>query len=118
MRVALSGQKDQHGDTPRAIASSLTVFSVILMNLPIGLAIMLFSMLSFLGFGIPPPTPCWAADLALSRDHMETAPWLTLGPAVAIFLSVLGFFLFGSSLREALDSIETAVGEQKTRNQG
>lgn len=66
-------------------------------------AILVESSLSFLGFGVQPPTPSWGEILSQSRDFMDFAWWLTLFPGVAIFLTITSFNLVGEGLRDALD---------------
>lgn len=61
------------------------------------------SSLSFLGFGVQPPTPSWGAILSQSRDFMDIAWWLAIFPGIAIFLSVTAYNLVGEGLRDALD---------------
>jgi peptide/nickel transport system permease protein len=66
-------------------------------------AILTESSLSFLGFGVPPPTPSWGDILSQSRDYIEFAWWLTTFPGVAIFLSITAYNLVGEGLRDAMD---------------
>jgi len=66
-------------------------------------AILTESGLSFLGFGVPPPTPSWGDILSQSRDYIEFAWWLTTFPGAAIFLSITAYNLVGEGLRDAMD---------------
>ena len=66
-------------------------------------AILLEAALSFLGLGAQPPTPSWGGMLSSARDFFFTAPWLSIFPGVAIFITVLGLNLFGDGLRNILD---------------
>ncbi len=66
-------------------------------------AILIESSLSFLGFGVQPPTPSWGEILSQSRDFMDIAWWLALFPGVAIFLSITAYNLVGEGLRDAID---------------
>ena len=66
-------------------------------------AILTESSLSFLGFGVPPPTPSWGDILSQSRDYIEFAWWLTVFPGVAIFASITSYNLVGEGLRDAMD---------------
>lgn len=66
-------------------------------------AILTEATMSFLGLGIQPPNPSWGSMLNDSRKYMETAPWLTIAPAIAISLTILCFNLLGDSLRDILD---------------
>jgi peptide/nickel transport system permease protein len=51
--------------------------------------------LSFLGLGVPPPTPSWGRMIEEASIYFRTAPWLALFPGVAILYAVMGFNLFG-----------------------
>jgi peptide/nickel transport system permease protein len=51
--------------------------------------------LSFLGLGVPPPTPSWGRMIEEATSYFRTAPWLALFPGIAIFYAVLGFNLLG-----------------------
>jgi peptide/nickel transport system permease protein len=66
-------------------------------------AILTESSLSFLGFGVPPPTPSWGDILSQSRDYIEFAWWLTTFPGLAIFFSITAYNLVGEGLRDAMD---------------
>lgn len=66
-------------------------------------AILLESALSFLGFGVQPPTPSWGDLLNQSRAFIDIAWWLTIFPGVAIFLTVTSFNFVGEGLRDAID---------------
>lgn len=66
-------------------------------------AILLESALSFLGLGAQPPDPSWGNMLSTGRGFMSQAPWLSIVPGMAIFLSVLGFNFIGDGLRDVLD---------------
>jgi peptide/nickel transport system permease protein len=72
-------------------------------TLSIATAIIVEASLSFLGLGTQPPTPSWGWDLKANVPWIQMNPWLALGPGFAIFLTVLGFNLFGDGLRDALD---------------
>ncbi|MEM4311674.1 MAG: ABC transporter permease [Nitrososphaerales archaeon] len=66
-------------------------------------AILTEAALSFLGLGVPPPHPAWGSMLYDARGYMEIAPWMTMFPGFAIFLTVLAFNMFGDGLRDILD---------------
>jgi peptide/nickel transport system permease protein len=72
-------------------------------TLGIGGAILAEASLSFLGLGAQPPTPSWGSMLTVGRDYLTEAPWLSLYPGLAIFLTVMGFNLLGDGLRDLLD---------------
>jgi peptide/nickel transport system permease protein len=59
--------------------------------------------LSFLGLGVPPPTPSWGSMIQDGLDYYRAAPWLVLFPGMAITLTVVSFNLVASGLREAMD---------------
>ena len=66
-------------------------------------SILVESSLSFLGFGVQPPTPSWGEILSQSRDFMDIAWWLVLFPGAAIFSTITAFNLVGEGLRDAID---------------
>jgi peptide/nickel transport system permease protein len=77
--------------------------AVVLLTLQLGFVIILEATLSFLGAGIPPPTPTWGQMVANGRDYLEIAWWLTVFPGLAIALVVLSFNLLGDWLRDHTD---------------
>jgi peptide/nickel transport system permease protein len=76
---------------------------VVLLSLQVGWVIIVEASLSFLGAGIPPPTPTWGSMIADGRDYIATAWWVSFFPGLAILATVLSFNLFGDWLRDALD---------------
>ena len=76
---------------------------MVLISLNTGFVIILEATLSFLGAGIPPPTPSWGQMTAEGREFIATAWWLSILPGLAISALVLSFNLFGDWLRDALD---------------
>lgn len=76
---------------------------VVLLTLQLGFVIIVEATLSFLGAGIPPPTPTWGQMVAGGRTYIETAWWISLFPGLAIALVVLSFNLLGDWLRDHLD---------------
>ena len=72
-------------------------------TLTLSTAILLEAALSFLGLGTPPPAPSWGTMLGAGRKYLETSPWVTIFPGMAIMLAILGFNLLGDALRDALD---------------
>lgn len=84
---------------PNCVAPWLIVFSAYL-----GVAILLEATLSFLGLGVPPPTPSWGGMLSgAGREFVEKAPWMAIYPGLAISAIVFGFNLFGDALRDVMD---------------
>ena len=66
-------------------------------------AILVEAGLSFLGLGLPPPSPSWGNMISDAREFIRTAPWLMLAPGVMISLTVLSLNLIGDGLRDMLD---------------
>lgn len=76
---------------------------VVLLTLQLGFVIILEATLSFLGAGIPPPTPTWGRMMASGRDYLEIAWWMSIFPGIAIAVVVLSFNLLGDWLRDHTD---------------
>ena len=76
---------------------------VVLATLQVGWVIIVEASLSFLGAGIPPPTPSWGAMIADGRSRVTTAWWLSFFPGLALVLVVLSINLLGDWLRDYLD---------------
>jgi peptide/nickel transport system permease protein len=86
------------------ILPNVTAPILIVASIWFGNAILIEATLSFLGLGTQPPTPSWGLMLSSTgRAFMEQAPWLAIFPGLAISLAVLGFNLFGDTLRDAWD---------------
>lgn len=67
--------------------------------------------LSFLGVGLPPYVPSWGSIITAGRMFMETAPWMTVAPGLAILVTVLGLNLLGDGLRDLADPrLRNAIG--------
>ena len=76
---------------------------VVLLSLQVGWVIIVEASLSFLGAGVPPPTPTWGWMLSDGRNYVATAWWLATFPGLAIMLTVLAVNLLGDWLRDTLD---------------
>jgi peptide/nickel transport system permease protein len=76
---------------------------IVTTTLGIATSIIVEATLSFLGLGTQPPTPSWGWDLKANVAFIQSNVWLSLFPGLAIFVTVLGFNLFGDGLRDALD---------------
>ena len=72
-------------------------------TLLLGQTILIESALSYLGLGAQPPLPSWGNMVVEGRQFLASAWWIAAFPGGAIFLTVLGFNLFGDGLRDALD---------------
>ena len=75
-------------------------------SLSIAAAIIAEASLSFLGLGQQPPDPSWGSMLNAAQRFLSNAPWLSIFPGLAIFLTVMSFNLLGDGLRDALDPRE------------
>ncbi len=78
-----------------------TIF--VIASLRVGQLILAEASLSFLGAGIPGPTPAWGVLIADGRDYVEAAWWQTVFPGLALFLVVLAFNFLGDWVRDRLD---------------
>ena len=83
---------------PNIVAPALVLFTF-------GFAqfIIMESALSFLGLGVPPPTPTWGRMLNDGRDYLTIAPWIITFPGLSIMLAALCLNFVGDGLRDALD---------------
>ncbi len=81
------------------------VMAPVLVSATFGIAstILIESSLSFLGFGVQPPTPSWGDILSQSRDFIDFAWWLTLIPGFAIFITITAYNLVGEGFQDAID---------------
>ncbi|MDA1001010.1 MAG: ABC transporter permease [bacterium] len=77
--------------------------AIVIATLSVGRMILIEASLSFLGLGVPPPSPTWGGILADGRQYIDTAWWICLFPGMAIMLTVLSANLLGDWLRDFLD---------------
>ena len=75
----------------------------VIASLSVGNLILSEATLSFLGAGIPAPTPSWGNMVAEGRDYLQTAWWTSVFPGVALFLTVMSLNFLGDWLRDRLD---------------
>lgn len=88
----------------RHILPNVTPVIIIMLSIGMGGLIMMEASLSFLGFGLPPPTPSWGGMLSGSgRTHMIRAPWMMIWPGLALALVIYGINMFGDAVRDLLD---------------
>ena len=76
---------------------------MVIWTLEVARVILMESALSFLGLGVPPPTPTWGRMLAEGRDYLTMAGWISIFPGLAIMVTVLGINFLGDGLRDLLD---------------
>jgi peptide/nickel transport system permease protein len=76
---------------------------IVYASLAIGSTILAEAGLSFLGIGVPPPTPTWGTIVNDGRDYLRDAWWITFFPGLMIAITVMSFNLLGDGLRDALD---------------
>ena len=86
----------------REILPNIANHLVVVATLEVALAILLESVLSFLGLGVPAPLPSWGLMIAEAKDYMFFEPWVILVPGVALFTLVLGINLLGDGIRDLL----------------
>ncbi|QBD78886.1 ABC transporter permease [Ktedonosporobacter rubrisoli] len=72
-------------------------------TISISLAILDESILSFLGLGVPPPTPEWGAMVSEAQTFLPIDPWMMVGPALAVVIVVLSLNILGDAVRDRLD---------------
>jgi peptide/nickel transport system permease protein len=72
-------------------------------SLRVVFAVLLGAVLSFLGFGVQPPSADWGLMISDGREFFDMAPWISLAPGIAMSITVIGISLLGDGLREVLD---------------
>jgi peptide/nickel transport system permease protein len=87
----------------RHILPNVSAPLIVQASVSLAFAILTEASLSYLGLGTQPPAPSWGTMLNEGRTYLETAPWMSVFPGLAIMLAVLGFNLVGDGLRELLD---------------
>lgn len=93
--------------SPRVVLSHILPNSLspllVQLTMSTGTAILDVAALGFLGLGAQPPAAEWGVMIADGYNRFREAPWLSIAPGLAIFLSVIGFNLLGDAARDALD---------------
>ena len=89
--------------TFRHILPNVLAPLIVQVSISLAYAILTEAALSYIGLGTQPPAPSWGTMLNEGRTYLETAPWMSIFPGVAIMLAVLGFNLLGDGLRAVLD---------------
>jgi peptide/nickel transport system permease protein len=93
------------------LASTITVIATMSIPAAIGTE----AALSFLGIGVPPPTPSWGRDIASAINWVSVDPWYVAAPGLALFLVTLSLNAFGDGLRDALDPRMTGLRATRPR---
>lgn len=82
----------------------IVALMIVIISIAIPYIALLGASLSFLGLGLPPPTPSWGGDLSGdAREYFRDAPWMALFPGAAISLTVLSFNMLGDAMRDIFD---------------
>jgi peptide/nickel transport system permease protein len=112
---AIAVREEQYVEAARALGAPSSrimlrhvvpnVFALVLVSasIEVGAAILIESALSFLGYGIPPPTASWGRMLTDAREHLTRSPHLAVFPGLAIFFTVYSFNMLGDAVRDKLD---------------
>jgi len=88
----------------RHVLPQIVALIIVIISIAIPIIALLGAALSFLGLGLPPPTPSWGGDLSGdARAYFEHAPWMAIFPGAAISLTVLSFNLLGDAMRDIFD---------------
>jgi peptide/nickel transport system permease protein len=87
----------------RHVLPNVLVPVAVIWTLEVARVVLMESALSFLGLGVPPPTPTWGRMLAEGRDYLTVAGWIAIFPGLAIMGTVLGINFLGDGLRDLLD---------------
>ncbi len=95
---ASTGRIISHHILPNVLAPML-----ILMAIDLPVAVTIEAGLSFLGVGVPPPTPSWGVILSDGFARVRTAPWAVIWAGLTLMITTLGFTLLGEALRDRLD---------------
>jgi ABC-type dipeptide/oligopeptide/nickel transport system permease subunit len=76
---------------------------IVAVTMMLGMTILAEAGLSFLGAGVPAPTPAWGAMVSEGYKYLATNPLLSIAPGLAVMLLVFAFNMVGDGLRDALD---------------
>ncbi|MEK7783412.1 MAG: ABC transporter permease, partial [Candidatus Binatota bacterium] len=87
----------------RHVVSNTLASVTVIATFAMAIVIIAEASLSFLGLGVPAHIPTWGSMLSEGRSYMYRAPWLTIFPGMAIFITVFGINLLGDGLRDILD---------------
>jgi peptide/nickel transport system permease protein len=113
--VVLSQKENQYIEAARTIGAgnvrimfrhilpNIMAIILVSMSLTVGGAVLVESSLSFLGYGVQPPTPSWGRMLSDAREYIVRSPSVAIFPGMLIFLTVFSFNMLGDALRDILD---------------
>lgn len=113
--ASISAKQNQYVEAARVIGASPlriifrhvtpNVFPILIVgaSIQVGGAVLVESSLSFLGYGVPPPTASWGRMLNEARDRLTQAPHIAIFPGLVIFFTVYSFNMLGDALRDVLD---------------
>ena len=87
----------------RHVAPNIAGSLIVLATLQVGTVIIIEASLSFLGVGVPPPTPAWGTMIADGRSYITSASWLAIIPGIAMLLTVMSVNVLGDYLAEKLN---------------
>lgn len=102
MAAKVFGASSPHIIMRHIIPNALPVVLVIV-TYQVGQMILAESALSFLGLGVPPPTPTWGSIVADGREYIDVAWWIITFPGIALMLTVVGLGFLGDWLRDRID---------------
>jgi len=100
--IGISSSSTSYRTLSHILPHTITV-TVVWMTLSIASLVLIEASLSYLGVGVPPPTPSWGNMISDGQTRYRLAPWMILIPTLAILLTTLGFNLLGDAVRDALD---------------
>lgn len=100
----------------RHVFPQIVPLVIVIISIAIPYIALLGASLSFLGLGLPPPTPSWGGDLSGdAREYFQNAPWMAIFPGAAISLTVLSFNMLGDAMRDILEPTAARLWDHALR---